>query len=93
MPGPAGSRAAAAAKVDDRPKIWAADIQLTPSGKILYSMERTLSKIALLSIEPGTGKLTYVTNVSTEKKQPRGIKIDPTGTYLVASGRMCRLES
>jgi 6-phosphogluconolactonase len=82
---PAGSPAAAAAKVDDRPKIWAADIQLTPGGKFLYSTERTLSKIALFSVEPGTGKLIFVTNFSTEK-QPRGIKIDPTGTYLVASG-------
>src|SRR5262249_8236500 len=79
---PAG---AAAPKADDRPKVWAADIQLTPNGKYLYSTERTLSKIALFSVAPGTGKLTYVTNVHTEK-QPRGIKIDPSGAYLVAAG-------
>jgi 6-phosphogluconolactonase len=81
---PAGTAPAAAPK-DDRPKIWAADIQLTPNGKFLYSTERTLSKIALFTVAPGTGKLAYVTNFSTEK-QPRGIKIDPSGTYLVASG-------
>ena len=74
-----------APKADDKPKIWAADIQLTPNGKFLYSTERTLSKIALFTVAPGTGKLKYVTNFSTEK-QPRGIKIDPSGTYLVASG-------
>ena len=32
-----------------------------------------------------TGKLTYVGNFATET-QPRGIRIDPTGQYLVASG-------
>ena len=82
---PAGSAAAAAAKADDKPKIWAADLRLTPNGRFLYSTERTLSKIALFSVAPGTGKLTYVANFSTEK-QPRGIRVDPTGTYLVASG-------
>jgi 6-phosphogluconolactonase len=83
---PAGTTAPPGApKADDKPKVWAADIQLTPNGKFLYSTERTLSKIALFSVAPGTGKLKYVTNFSTEK-QPRGIKIDPSGTYLVASG-------
>jgi 6-phosphogluconolactonase len=47
---PAGSPAAAAAKADDRPKVWAADIQLTPNGKFLYSTERTLSKIDRKSV-------------------------------------------
>jgi len=70
---------------DDRPKVWAADIQIAPNGKFLYSTERTLSKIALFTVAAGTGKLTYVTNVPTEK-QPRGIKIDPSGNFLVASG-------
>jgi 6-phosphogluconolactonase len=32
-----------------------------------------------------TGKLAYVTNYSTEA-QPRGIRIDSTGRYLIASG-------
>jgi 6-phosphogluconolactonase len=85
---PAGTTpapAAAAPKADEKPKVWAADIQLTPNGKFLYSTERTLSKIALFSVAPGTGKLTYVTNFATEK-QPRGIKIDPSGAFLVASG-------
>jgi 6-phosphogluconolactonase len=83
--GAAPASGAAAPKTDDKPKIWAADIQLTPDGKFLYATERTLSKIALFSVSPGTGKLTYVTHFATEK-QPRGIRIDPTGMYLVATG-------
>jgi 6-phosphogluconolactonase len=76
---------AAAAPKDDKPKVWAADIQITPNGKFLYSTERTTNKIALFTVAPGTGKLTYVTNFATEA-QPRGIRIDPSGQYLVASG-------
>ena len=82
--GTAPAPSSAAAK-DDKPKVWAADIQITPDGKFLYSTERTTNKIALFTVAPGTGKLTYVTNFATEA-QPRGIRIDPTGQYLVASG-------
>ena len=76
---------AAAAPKDEKPKVWAADIQITPNGKFLYSTERTTNKIALFTVAPGTGKLTYVANFATEA-QPRGIRIDPSGRYLVASG-------
>jgi len=76
---------AAAAPKDEKPKVWAADIVITPDGKYLYSTERTTNKIALFTITPSTGKLTYVTNFATEA-QPRGIRIDPHGKYLIASG-------
>jgi 6-phosphogluconolactonase len=70
---------------DEKPKVWAADIQITPNGKFLYSTERTTNKIALFTVAPDTGKLAYVANFATEA-QPRGIRIDPSGQYLVASG-------
>jgi 6-phosphogluconolactonase len=76
---------ASVAPKDDKPKVWAADLQITPNGKFLYSTERTTSKIALFSVAADTGKLAYVANYSTEA-QPRGIRIDPTGQYLIASG-------
>ena len=74
-------------KADDDvvPRIWASDIQITPNGRFLYATERRSNRIILLSVAPGTGKTTYVTNFETEK-QPRGIRIDPSGKYLVASG-------
>jgi 6-phosphogluconolactonase len=55
---------------DDKPKVWVADIQITPNGKFLYSSERTTNKIALFTVAPETGKLAYVTNYATEE-QPR----------------------
>lgn len=73
------------APAGDKPKIWAADLQLTPDGRFLYATERTTSRIALLSVDPATGKPTYVGNTATET-QPRGIRIDASGTWLVASG-------
>jgi 6-phosphogluconolactonase len=82
--GSAPAPSSVAAK-DEKPKVWAADIQITPDGKFLYSTERTTNKIALFTVAPNTGKLTYVANFATEA-QPRGIRIDPTGQYLVASG-------
>lgn len=82
---PVGTAPPAAAPKDDKPKIWAADIQITPNGKFLYSTERTSNKIALFTVAADTGKLAYVANFATEA-QPRGIKIDPSGQYLVASG-------
>ena len=65
--------------------VWAADIGITPNGKFLYTTERTTNKIALFTVAPDSGKLSYVTNFATEA-QPRGIRIDPHGQYLVASG-------
>jgi 6-phosphogluconolactonase len=82
---PVGAATAPAAAANDKPKVWAADIQITPNGKFLYTTERTTNKIALFTVAPETGKLAYVANYTTEA-QPRGIKIDPSGRYLVASG-------
>jgi 6-phosphogluconolactonase len=76
---------AAAPKVDETPRIWAADLRFTPNGKFLYTTERNTDKIALFTVAPRTGKLSYVTNFATER-QPRGINIDPSGHFLVASG-------
>ena len=86
--GPAGAApapSAAASNPDEKPAIWAADLRLTPNGKFLYTTERNTNKIALFTVAPRTGKLSYVTNFATER-QPRGINIDPSGRFLVASG-------
>jgi 6-phosphogluconolactonase len=65
--------------------IWASDLHLTPNGRFLYAAERTSSSIGAFSVDPATGKLTYLSSTPTEK-QPRGFRIDPTGRYMVVSG-------
>jgi 6-phosphogluconolactonase len=77
--------AAAAPATAATPKVWAADIGITPNGKFLYATERATSTIALFTIAPDSGALTYVTSILTEK-QPRGIRVHPTGRFLIASG-------
>jgi len=85
QPQPPPATPVAAPKPDEKPPIWAADLRLTPNGKFLYTTERNTNKIALFTVAPRIGKLTYVTNFATER-QPRGINIDPSGRYLIASG-------
>ena len=70
---------------DDTPRIWCADVQITPNGKFLYATERRRSRISLLRVAADSGRLSYVTDYATET-QPRGIGIDPGGKFLVASG-------
>jgi 6-phosphogluconolactonase len=73
------------APVDTTPRIWAADIQMTPDTKFVYTTERTQSKLAQFTRNAATGKLTFVRQIDTVK-QPRGIRIHPSGKYLIASG-------
>jgi 6-phosphogluconolactonase len=65
--------------------IWASDLHVTPNGRLLYAAERTSSTINGFSVDPSSGKLSYVGATPTEK-QPRGFRIDPTGRFMVVSG-------
>jgi 6-phosphogluconolactonase len=85
IPGVARALNGATAKDDDGKRIWAADIHMTPDGRFLYASERASSAIASFAVDGGTGRLTYLKSVATEK-QPRGFQIDPHGKFLVAAG-------
>lgn len=67
-------------------KPWAADIHLTPDGKLLYASERTTSTLAAFKVA-ADGMLTPAGNYETEK-QPRGFAIDPSGRYLLSVGQL-----
>jgi 6-phosphogluconolactonase len=67
-------------------KPWAADIHLTPDGKLLYASERTTSTLAAFKVA-ADGMLTPAGNFETEK-QPRGFAIDPSGRYLLSVGQL-----
>jgi 6-phosphogluconolactonase len=66
-------------------KPWAADIHLTPDGRLLCTSERTSSTIATFRVDAGSGELTLLGHTETET-QPRGFAIDPGGKHLVAAG-------
>ncbi len=69
-----------------KPRIWQADLHLTPNGRFLYSTERTSSTLSSFSVNPDNGHLTYLTSIKTEA-QPRGFAIDNTGRFLIESGQ------
>ncbi|MGB9098875.1 lactonase family protein [Erwinia sp.] len=69
-----------------KPRIWQADLHLTPDGRYLYSTERTSSTLSSFSVDPNDGHLTYLTSIKTEQ-QPRGFAIDKTGRFLIESGQ------
>jgi 6-phosphogluconolactonase len=65
--------------------IWAADLHLTPNGRLLYASERTTSTLNAFRVDSASGSLTYLGSTPTEK-QPRGFAIDPTGRFVVVAG-------
>ena len=65
--------------------IWASDVHLRPDGRFLYAVERTSNMLAWLRVDAGSGRVSYLGSVPTEK-QARGFAIDPTGTYIVVAG-------
>ncbi|WP_251978710.1 lactonase family protein [Salinicola avicenniae] len=72
---------------DDTPRIWAADLHITPDGRYLYLSERTSSTLSTLRADPESGALQFVGNQPTVK-QPRGFEVDPLGQYLIAAGEL-----
>jgi 6-phosphogluconolactonase len=83
---PGSPRPAAGGTETDRSRaVWCADIRITPDGRFLFATERTDSTIATLSLAAGSGKPVANAHIATET-QPRGIAVDPSGRFLVASG-------
>jgi 6-phosphogluconolactonase len=65
----------------------AAEIVVHPSGKFLYASNRGEDTIAIFSIDPAKGTLTFVARVPTGGKEPRHFAIDPSGKYLLAENQ------
>ena len=70
----------------NKPRIWQADIHITPNGRFLYSTERTSSTLTSFSVDTSDGHLTRLASIKTEQ-QPRGFAIDKSGRFLVESGQ------
>lgn len=72
-------------KVDDTPRIWAADIHVTPDGHFLFMSERSSSSITTFKIDQSSGALSFASNTPVET-QPRGFNIEPRGRFMVVAG-------
>lgn len=64
-----------------------AEVLVHPSGKYLYVSNRGHNSIALYGTDEQSRRLSLVTHVSTQGANPRGMGIDPTGSYLIAANQ------
>jgi 6-phosphogluconolactonase len=65
---------------------WAAELQLSPDGRWLYTSERRSSSLAAFRIDPQSGLLTPVGHWTTQT-QPRAFAITPDGRHLLVAGQ------
>jgi len=65
----------------------AAEIALHPSGKWLFASNRGHDSIAVFSVDPANGTLTFLGNTPTGGKEPRHFALDPTGQFLLAENQ------
>jgi len=65
-----------------------AAVKITPDGKFLYASNRLeTNTITGFAINPETGELTQVEQVSTFGKNPRDFAIEPNGNYMVVANQ------
>ncbi|WP_460116785.1 lactonase family protein [Pseudomonas sp. S2_C03] len=73
-------------KDDPTPRIWAADLRLSPDGKLLYMTERTSSSVSAFAVDTASGGLRFLDNYPVQEKQPRNIAFSPNGKWLLVTG-------
>ena len=64
-----------------------AEVRVHPNGKFLYGSNRGHHTIVVYTIDPETGKLTYVEHQSTQGRTPRNFFVEPTGQFLLAENQ------
>ncbi|MCF5551216.1 beta-propeller fold lactonase family protein, partial [Pseudomonas syringae] len=57
-----------------------------PTGKGLFTRERTPSRVWVSKVEPANGNVTFVENYPVQEKQPRSIAVSPNGRWLLVCG-------
>jgi 6-phosphogluconolactonase len=65
------------------PFTWAADLALSPRGRLVFASERSSSTVSVTSAD--TGELLGWTRT---EEQPRGIAVDPAGEFLLVTGEL-----
>ena len=73
-------------KDDPTPRIWAADLRMSPDGKLLLMSERTSSSVSAFTVDPATGGLKFLDNYPVQEQQPRNIAFSPDGHWLLVTG-------
>ena len=64
-----------------------AEVQVHPSGRFVYGSNRGHDSIAVFSLDPKSGQMTFVEHQPTQGKTPRHFALDPTGQWLLAENQ------
>ncbi len=64
-----------------------AEVHVHPSGRFLLASNRGDDSIVVFSIDPTTGKITYVSRTSSGGTTPRDFTLDPSGAFLYAANQ------
>src|SRR5207237_46476 len=64
-----------------------AEIRIHPNGRFLYNTNRGHNSVTMFEIEPKTGELEVIGWEPTRGQWPRGMNIDPSGTFLYAANQ------
>ena len=65
----------------------ASEIRIDSKGKYLYAANRGHDTIAAFSIDPSSGKLSFIEREPVRGAYPRNFNLDPTDQWLIAAGR------
>ena len=69
------------------PESNCSEIRMHPSGRFLYVANRVHDSITAFSVNPESGKLTFIEAEPAQGKHPRNFNVDPTGKWLLVAGR------
>ena len=62
-----------------------AEVRLHPNGKFLYGSNRGHDSLAVYSIDPASGRLSFVDRTPSGGKTPRNFALSPDGRWLVCA--------
>ena len=65
----------------------ASEIRVHPGGRFIYAANRGHDSIAAFSVDPASGKLTFIEREAVRGSWPRNFNLDPTAKWLLAAGR------
>lgn len=65
----------------------AAELAMHPSGRYLFASNRGHDSVAVMMVNPASGRLKLVQNQPTLGKAPRFIGLDPSGKWLLAANQ------
>jgi 6-phosphogluconolactonase len=63
-------------------------LALDRSGRFLYCVHGDASEISAFSVDPGTGRLTFINQASTQGKNPVHLSVDPSNRFIVVANHV-----